>query len=1122
VANDLAISIIGYFGLVGILVVEILLVGRLMRGRGRMVVLALGAFLAGITAQVALLHDTAPLCLGDLCWRSFVRWIEFQANAVPWIPLWLGKFAAGILANSLFLLAGPLVVLTLAAATLSVKASEPLDDVEDRKDRLRRLLLGRSMRRLYGSLFWSAVGIGAAIVSLAAANPGSIVLRNVLDDLGMLVWAGPILGFGLLWGSSRAIRMENPVVAASVATEPKPYGRIEDLFNSYVAEYGDLLLFHCAVPAALTPEPKAVGAADSMIGRVMRAAQSLGYRQLDDMRRTLDGTLNKFWNEPEENGEKGCPIFEESLTFLHFIVFAELVLSCQDRGGCTLLLAPEASLDRFEEQLRRALSVHFAGYNQRIWRSDSQPQWIYDILIVSPERMESDLLSRERRNASIHDALERLSLVIVLDYQSIDASLLRIRLARLRRLIGKRALGVVCQSEPRAGVPSKIANTMSALIPVKPDRVEIAGRNSAERFWLFWRNDRTTLQKLLEIELGEGHHDNQSREIVPLTLVRAIRQAYDAVFFDPYGRTHRALWKEVLEPLRAPERMQRFLDAGWAKFPEEGDRVVVIEDLSNLVAAARMNLNFMHHEDCLIHIVSHNYPMRDFLLEVLRGEAEGVISRREGWRRIGEAYLPIAAHPTGGPTELAIDLATEFIRSRTGRVKQRDIEARFGEILKGGVAEARDIAPTKLGLQNLFQLQRDFTPEIKVYATPGHENEFEIDIQDQHLLEPSFLLPVVLETGIRITYVDQQDEGLTFLEGSKLQIRGYFYEVEHISDTQLTVRHAEIPKDDRPYYLFARQYVVHFEPRQTFLEAKEVPAADMQRLVHELRLLLRGSYDRRTVGMALADEISFDLPKGWERAAAQKASSNASIMLVRFALAEHHPQVAGLSADEFSRLAFTLAATLQDTLRGFFPAMGARLAVLSPQASPAIEAVIDVLEHGNVEDPDQLPINLYPRLIGEHHELAAREDDSPSDTERRLAQDLNRGPVPERLIRKVIDGYIRTLLSAPELGLQLSGVITDRLFAGEPNRVIDLIVVEDASHDRGAVRALFEDKNWGAVVAGWTKFVQWVADRNDKDDLYYRFGTHRVPGIFAFREAAEFLGAVDKRGPMQSREAQRA
>jgi hypothetical protein len=1107
VLNDLAISLIGYVGVLTAALLEMLLIGRLMCGRGRIVILALAALPAGLIVQALIQWDGIQICVAGKCLRPLVRAVEAVLNNVPWSPDWIGKYTSVTLANVVLLLAGPLLVLTLAQL-VGVLSNKPLDDTGDRKDGFRKWLVGRGNKRLYGSLFGSAVLTGGAIIALAALNPRSAMWRDLLDDLSNVVWAAPILSFGLLWTACRSISIEDRATSVAPVHNAEAPPKIADLYDSYLGEYQELLLYHAALrpmaPVIARPPPDTA----SMIGRVVAAAQALGYNQLEEMRRTLDAAFGRSWKEPEEGRDKSCPIFEESPTFLHFILFAELVLSCQDRGGCTLLVAPETSLKRIEEQLRKALTIHFAGYTQRVWNAETQPQGVYDVLIVSPERMESDLLSRG--DASILDALERLDLVMVLDYQNIDASLLRIRLARLRRLTGNRTIDVVCQSEPRAGLRPKLANTISALVPVTPDGIQIGGRGSAERYWLFWRNDTNTLRRLLAVEMNSDDHFGGPIEVVPLTLLRAIDQKYDAIFFDPYGRAHRATWRDVLDTRSVPDRLRPFMDADWTLFPGAVDRVVVIEDMANLIAAARKNMNFMHHADCLTHIVSHNYPMREYLLEVLRREVDGVIARREVGGRISDVYLPIAPHPTGGPIELAIDLATEFIR--TGKVKQHDVEARFREVLPGGVSETLEIAPTKRGLQNLFGHQRNFKPEINIIETLGHEHEFEIKDQGRLHLEPNFLLPVKLPTGAAaISYVDQQDEGLTFGRGTLLQIRGFFYEVLHIFDTHVAVGHSQFPRSQRPVYLFARQYVVHFAPRLTFLEDKDVPAAALGRGVYELRLLLRGSYDRTTVAMAPADEISFNLARGdggWESMHVQKSSSNASIMLVRFALAATHPQVANLDAAAFSRLAFTLAATLQDTLRSFFPALAASLAVMSPQAALSIDAFIEVLNTGTIEPLDQLPFNLYPRLIGEHYGRAAPEGESPSEAERRHFEDVARGAAPERKVRELIDNYIRTVLSDAEQTMLLSGAMANQLFTAEPNRIIDLIIVEDASHDRGAVRALFEDYNWSHVVTAWAGFVQWASGQSGGDNFFYAFGRGRVPNVLALREAAEFLGTV--------------
>jgi hypothetical protein len=1104
VANDLTISLAGYVGVITIALAEIVSVGKLMRGRGRIVLLAIASLLTGLAVQVALLRDL-QICAAGWCLRSLTRWFESTVNNIPWSPDWITKYPGVTLANMAFLAIGPLVVLSLAGMA-SLFGDTPSNDTDDRKDRLRMWLVGRASKVIFGGLFGSAVLAGGAVITLAALSPNAIMWRDLLEYLSNLVWAAPILCFGLLWTASRIIVLENSSSSGEAVADPEPATKIAPLYRSYLEQYQDVLLYNAERTPTSEADSATANDTSSIVGRVVTAAQDLGYSQLEDMRQSLQTAFSKFSRE-SAGGNQSCPIFAESLTFLHFILFAELVLSCQDRGGSTLLVAPETSLHRIENQLQKALRVHFAGYTQRIWNADTPPQGIYDVLMVSPERMESHLLASD--DPSLVDALDRLDLVIVLDYQNVNAALLRIRLARLRRLIDDRAVSVVCQSEPRTGLRKNVGNTISALVRVNPERIDIGGRGSAERYWLFWRNDQNTLKKLLTVETGGEHYSTGPIEIVSLTLLRALAQSYEAIFFDPFGRAHRDAWQEILDSSPSPDGLRQYWQANWALFPEQSDRVVVIEDLANLISAARKNLNFMHNADCLTHVVSHNYPMREYLREVLAREAANPGAR---WSQIGDAYLPIAPDPTGGPIELAIDLATEFIRAET--VPQREVEARFREVLPGGESETLNIAPTKQGLQNLFSQQRNFMPEIKVIEAPGHEYEFAISIAGRPLLEPHFLLPVKLQMGPDTTfgYVDQQDEGLTYYRDTLLQIGGSFFTVLHISETQVTVRHDDLPTPHRPVYLFARQYVVKFAPGLMFLEAKDVPAAATGRL-YNLRLLLRGNYERTTVAMARSDEISFDISEGdsgWKRIRVQKSSSNASIMLVRFALGKDHPQIASLDATGFSRLAFTLAATLQDTLRSFFPTLASSLAVMSPQAALCTEQFIEALHTTGVGSLDQLPFNIYPRLVAEHFDLATREGDTANDEERRRVEDLARPPVPERSYHGLVNDYVHKILLDPDQTIEISVPIMNQLFNADQNRIIDLIVVEDASHDRGTVRALFESRNWANVTAAWTGFVRWAASQPCDENFFYAFGRGRVPSVLALQEAADFLRIVNQ------------
>lgn len=1146
--NDVIVSLLGYAALVALTVAQLHFFGRYMCGHGRMVVLAVVTAAFGFVVQLVLLNEDAQLCLVQSwgwCWRSFVRWIENWLFVWPASPMWLGKSTGFALANIFFLIFGPLALAVLARISYRLLASAAHNEKQDRNDRLRRLLLGRSSKRLYGTLLSFAVVFGGLVVTLASSNFRSEHARNLVDDLTKLIWAGPILAFGLLWSASRPI-------APAAPGAPEPPTPVYDqppsligLFNSYIEAYHDHLMFHAIAQPTMPAEADAPDIAPSIVqgnrlwnwvrdlvhrglgrwnhvspeyladvfpeeprsdaktqmrfprsavGRMVTAASALGYQQCHELHHVLDAAFRGLWKTPGEHQLKDCPIFAESETFLHFILMAELVLSCQDRGGCALLLAPQSALERIEKQLRQALSARFAGHAQQIWNGTSQPHGLYDVLIVSPERIEADLLSRDD-DGSLKDALDRLALVLVLNYHGIDPALLRIRLARLRRLTGNRSLDVVCQSEPRTGLASNLGTTISALVPVNPNCVEIGPPDLATRLWLFWRNEEPTLEQLLEREVGHADSRGRPMDIVPLTLLRAFKQSHRATIFDPHDRAHSKTIKDVLS--RAPITVH--VDA--TQYPEN-DRVVVIEDLANLISAARTNMNFMHHDEYLTHIVSHNYPMREFLLDMLRQAIGGSDGRLFSWMRFGEDYLPIAPHPTGGPTELAIDLATEF--SRADSLKQCDVENRFSDVLPRGGVESLGIAPTKQGLEKLFKLQFDDAPEVTVLPDLGHEHKFEIKATGRNL-EPRFLIPVQLGQTT-ISHVDQQDEGLTFAEGTLLKVGENFYKVLQVSNT-LSVQLAELPHGRRPVYLFERNYVVRFDQRVTFVEGSKVPRRAGAEL-DELRLLLRGGYSRWSVAMAQAEETTFDLVVDWEGISVQKDSQNASIMLARLVIAKRQPKLE--QPDTFSRIAFTLAATLQDTLRSFFPDLAANLAVMSPQAESAIQDFIHDRAHGSKLDRHgQHPFLVYPRLVGESFEpLVGQEGDTSSDMLRREYEGVTKGPAPERKIRELLDQFIRDAVLAQDGADRISSN-PDYLLTTESGRLIDLIIVEDASHDRGAVRALFEDANWLKVVKAWGEFVKWAANQKGSGRLYYKFGQGRVPEVLALDETAEFLSLAN-------------
>ncbi len=873
------------------------------------------------------------------------------------------------------------------------------------------------------------------------------------------------------------------------------------MYESYTADFRAHLLLAKASPAeGLQAGRTDVDETAERIARVAKRENLAGSAALGAaLGRKLSGIWGGTHGAASGNSERLALLIGEEANYLHFLVLAELILSAQDRGTTTLVIAPESSFDRIGTAIGRALQAFEGGPTQRLFLGNEQPSGRYDIVVSSLQRLEADILSS--REASLEEARRRFGLLIVIDLHRLDTTLLRLRLIRLSRLLEGRALLTVAQSAPRAGLRPQLLAVLAPLSVETVRPISLIGQDAARRFQLVWRNDAEALKALFERDLGRPLPDT-AVELAPLILARAWKRGIAATFYDLAGRIDSKLWlgtvpSQVRAPLVGigPDEMRDF-EAGKVSFPRREHRVVVIEDLANLVEAMSRSVNFMNNPGVLVHIVAHDYPLRDFFCNELQ---------EDGGR---ESLLPIASSPRGGPAELALALADEILKAPNGCVSERALTRCFEDSDVGERLQHDTWADTtRRGLTELLGAQLGYVPEIRVETSAGHERQLIFRAAHELRLDPTYMLDLRRDgrSDPYRSYLDRNDNGLTYIESSLILLRGSFVTIKRVDtdEGEVKVATAEIGSSianlhtlNRPRYRFSRLYDPNMLAKELVLLGERVSAATapMQSLV----LLLRGPVTRFTVGFHEMAELARPFTAGhapkWQEETVRTDMRQAVQILLRLRVGD------SVGADR-ARCAFTLAATLQDVLWSMFPSDGERLAVLSPQAAPAVDEVLKMDHETESADPFELyPAVLMPRLA---EGLADVEPREPSRVW--TPGGLLRPPVEES---RALDRIAR-MIKAHQRDTEGEEILSDEAVArfSEGDRFLDFLLIEDASHDLGCLRALFENSHREAVMNVWCRYVRWCAGRAGVADFYYRYGDpgERIPAIFDFEAAADVL-----------------
>jgi hypothetical protein len=803
-------------------------------------------------------------------------------------------------------------------------------------------------------------------------------------------------------------------------------------------------------------------------------------RLLGNINGALESIFGNFWGDiPAQPGDPPWSpwnvLLTEDLAQAHLLLIIELMQSCHDRGRTALVIAPAWSIGRIMRSMMALGGADWSDITLRPGLLDQAPVDTarqYNVIFASDEVLESRLLA-DPQNAAAR-FLDLLELVVVFDLHLLEAAMLRLRLQRLRWLLERRQLPisirVVCQTENRGTAQAAMRDTFA---PLGTAKVRIAQPiiRPAVRHLVIWRGDEASLRALADRELGKVPL-GQPVEVAALAAIPPLRFDVRPGYLDSAGRWDREIWETNL-PSLLDGRLQGHLQfddvfLGEDRFPEAHVSNVIVEDRGNLADAVFQHRNFAGLDEYVLTIVAHRYPLRDWFIDMLRDDK--LPDRR---------MLPISPAPRGGLTELAMILAEEF--SRPQPVPQSTLDERFFNLVEPRTAEAFSLFPTPRGISALFQSETGKDLEVVAKVDPYHDITFERTANGDPPRPPVLVLPAFAgetpsqqENSKPLFRVAPGDNGLRYALGTTMHSGGQAHRIADVFADQVCVAGKNQPIGiSRNAYLFHRQYCIDFAADPPLLALEKPSHSQLGQGRAYWRLALRGAFARHTAARATIEETAPPFsPKvpTWQAADMKRSPRYAAMLLLRFEISAGGP-TDKVAADRQGAVAFTLAATMQDVLGSLFPPFAHRIAVMSPQAKSCIEAA------WTGSDPDgihRFPADLYPRLVaGFRADPATRRFNPPIDN------------------HADIDGFLaRHDISLPEDG----------------THCLHLLVLEDADHDLGIVRALFiDDDIWKQLFHVWSQYLHWLVAHQTDMDLYYRFGSSGLSSCFAFKEADSLL-----------------
>jgi len=628
---------------------------------------------------------------------------------------------------------------------------------------------------------------------------------------------------------------------------------------------------------------------------------------------------------PEHQATKAQKVFDqylaeddvlisETLTYYHLVLYMELIMHCIHHKGSVLIIAPHQILDDFNTDLSDIIDEFYGRFSLRMhdWRQEE---------LLSNDAIDLHFTTVEKLAGLIKNkgVLEETRLILVLHAHAIDRALLRYETGRISQSTNIRTIKVCHVQEfynDEAAIRSAISTNNLMQIKLIPN-------NHLPPHTLVWRNSEQTSKILNEaydlnlkatIDISSLvllNPDSSNNELVKQSVLLDENYRYDE------DQTESLVNNSDIESIKIKHLFEEL---------RPSEKMLVIEDMNNIVFSLQRNIHVFPNDKYLYHIISHNYLLRDFMLECAGSNHElspkiGVI---EG--RITDLAWQIIRTLKASPKGVAESVLTELIA-----------KASLSDKLTSDI----------YGLQQIFSQAFNRPILLNCSVFEGHAS---VSLQAGNDISPYKSLAIKHAGHEFLFNIPQSDHGLTYGPSILMQLKGKFYRVNEVTDTSIEVTQEPVFNNDlffRQQYYFYRHYCITYN--NTGKALPELVSGKLSLNLTQYNV----SYSRISCGYLALPECTDQIKTvnyNNFKSAIKHNNPTSSALLVRVKL------LANEYEGDIGKLEQTLAALLQEMFKSLFPVESHNLVVL------AVSSAKKELNLTEELDKQIIPSIMYPTV----------------------------------------------------------------------------------------------------------------------------------------------------------------
>ena len=334
--------------------------------------------------------------------------------------------------------------------------------------------------------------------------------------------------------------------------------------------------------------------------------------------------IEQFLRTPGYQAWQPAPrymILHEALHPLHLKIIFALCADQQSRGRVSLIICPENIVRDVDTALKQCASSSLASLVQRgfvLGRNQGQlgAEKSYSYIIVADTDVERELLSA---GSSVQFVLENLGMIVALEAQDLQVSLLRLRLPRLWLRVPRDEIKILVQ----VGSLANYRSVAQALFPRDSNETVLPPINWPTKFGdtsvthtIVWRGGEKTADSVLEKYLVPKSAPTYSTGLALVAYAmtgpekeRAFRknsssinqsEVNDAAFRLANARIDGTdqIFGDALQPASQGSENAR-----------KASRVIIVEERTNILTALTQFHDWYRHGEILLNIVVHDYPL---------------------------------------------------------------------------------------------------------------------------------------------------------------------------------------------------------------------------------------------------------------------------------------------------------------------------------------------------------------------------------------------------------------------------------------------------------------------------------------------------------------------------------